>query len=152
MSLLQKSSGLVKEFKDFITKGNVVDLAVAVIIGGAFTGIVSSMVKDIITPIIALILRPIGGQPDFSKYALFAHVATDKDGKQVLEGGIMYGNFLNAMVSFLIIAAVIFFGIVKPMAKLKALAQKKEAEAPPPAPTAEVVLLTEIRDLLKGKV
>jgi len=64
---------IIKDFKEFITKGNVVDLAVGVIIGGAFGGIVTSLVKDVITPIIALILAPIGGQPDFSKYALFAH-------------------------------------------------------------------------------
>jgi large conductance mechanosensitive channel len=63
----------------------------------------------------------------------------------------MYGNFLNALVGFLIVAAVVFFGIVKPMTKLKALTKKKEDEAPPPPPPAEVVLLTEIRDLLKNK-
>jgi len=139
---------IIKDFKEFITKGNVVDLAVGVIIGGAFGGIVTSLVKDVITPIIALILAPIGGQPDFSKYALFAHKAV-KDGKEVLEGGIMYGNFLNALVSFIIIAAVIFFVFVKPMAKLKALTEKKAAEAPPPPTPEEIKLLTEIRDLLK---
>jgi len=67
----------------------------------------------------------------------------------VLEGGIMYGNFLNALVSFIIIAAVIFFVFVKPMAKLKAITEKKAAEAPPPPPPEEIKLLTEIRDLLK---
>ena len=139
---------LVKDFKDFVTKGNVVDLAVGVIIGSAFGGIVTSLVKDVITPIIALILTPIGGQPDFSKYALFAHKVT-KDGKEVLEGGIMYGSFLNALVSFLIIAAVIFLVFVKPMAKLKAVTERKAAAAPPPPTPPEIVLLTEIRDLLK---
>lgn len=141
---------LIKEFKDFITKGNVIDLAVAVIVGAAFTGIVNSLVKDVITPLIALALKPFGGEPDFSKYAIGAHKVV-KDGKEVLEGGIMYGNFLNALVSFLIVASVIFFGIVKPMAKLKAITQKKADEAPPPPPPADVVLLTEIRDLLKSK-
>ena len=63
----------------------------------------------------------------------------------------MYGNFLNAMVSFMIVAAVIFFGIVKPMARLKAMAKKKEDDAPPPPTPADIALLTEIRDLLKSK-
>ncbi len=164
MNLINNSKELVNEFKDFITKGNVIDLAVAVIVGGAFTSIVSSLVKDVITPLIALALRPFGGQPDFSKYAIGAHQVVEAahktmengkevlvPGKTVLEGGIMYGNFLNALVSFVIVAAVIFFGIVKPMATLKALAKKKEDEAPPPPPPADIALLTEIRDLLKSK-
>ena len=141
---------LVSEFKDFTLKGNVIDLAVGVIIGGAFSGIVTSLVKDVITPLIAVVLAPFGGQPDFSKYALFAHKSM-KDGKEVLEGGIMYGNFLNALVGFVIIAAVIFFVFVKPMNHLKAVAAKKAGEAPPPPTPADVALLTEIRDLLKAK-
>lgn len=141
---------LASEFKDFTLKGNVIDLAVGVIIGGAFGGIVSSLVKDVITPLIAAVLAPFGGQPDFSKYALFAHKGM-KDGKEVLEGGIMYGNFLNALVGFVIIALVIFFVFVKPMNHLKAVAAKKAGEAPPPPPAADVALLTEIRDLLKAK-
>ena len=141
---------LISEFKDFTLKGNVIDLAVGVIIGAAFSGIVSSLVKDVITPLIALVLTPFGGQPDFSKYALFAHKVV-KDGKESLEGGIMYGSFLNALVGFIIIAAVIFFVFVKPMNHLKAIAAKKEEEAPPPPPPADVILLTEIRDLLKSK-
>lgn len=140
---------LVQEFKDFVSKGNVVDLAVGVIIGGAFGKIVDSMVKDIITPLIATVLKPIGGQPDFSKYAVGA---TKKmvDGKEVLEGGIMYGNFINSFISFMIIAAVIFFVFVKPMARLKAMGAKKTEAAPPPTPE-DVQLLREIRDLLKQK-
>ena len=151
MNLFKNSKELIGEFKDFITTGNVIDLAVAVIVGGAFTSIVTSAVKDVITPAIALVLKHFGGQPDFSKYAIGAHKVVAPDGKIVLEGGIMYGNFLNALVSFMIVAAVIFFGIVKPLAKLKALAKKKEDDAPPPPPPADVVLLTEIRDLLKSK-
>ena len=139
---------IVNEFKTFITKGNVVDLAVGVIIGGAFGKIVDSMVKDIITPIIGLI----GGQPDFSSIAIGAHKAV-KDGKEILEGGIMVGNFINAVVAFLILAAVVFFLLVKPMNKLMAAMKRGEEVAPaaPPAPAADVVLLTEIRDLLKSK-
>jgi len=145
---------IIQEFKDFVSKGNVIDLAVGVIIGGAFGKIVDSVVKDIITPIIGLI----GGQPDFSGIVLFAHQMLDKDGKPVLkdgiaqlEGGIMVGNFLNALVSFAIIAAVIFFVFVKPMARLKAIASSPTpAPDPAPAPPApEIALLTEIRDLLK---
>jgi large conductance mechanosensitive channel len=121
---------LISEFKAFVTKGNVVDLAVGVIIGGAFGKIVDSMVKDIITPFIGML----GGQPDFSAIKL---------------GGIMIGNFINTIVSFLIIAAVIFFVFVKPMNKLMASMKKEEAPAAPPEPPADVKLLTEIRDLLK---
>ena len=137
---------LIEEFKKFVLKGNVMELAVGIIIGAAFGGIVTSLVKDVITPIIGII----GGQPDFSKIAFGGHMVL-KDGKEVLEGGIMIGNFINAVVSFLIIALVIFFIFVKPMNRLITIAKRKEAEASPPALAAEVVLLMEIRDLLKNK-
>jgi large conductance mechanosensitive channel len=99
---------LIKGFRDFILRGNVLDLAVAVIIGGAFSSIVGSLVKDIITPLIAAVI----GKPDFS--ALVLHV----------NGGVVtYGNFLNAAVAFLLLAFVVYFFIVAPanhlMAKLK---------------------------------
>jgi len=142
------------EFKAFILKGNVVDLAVGVVIGAAFGKVVDSVVKDLITPIIGLI----GGQPDFSGIALFAHQAT-KDGqpvysaagKPVLEGGIMIGNFLNAVIAFLILAFVVFFLVVKPMNALMAITRKKAEEKPaePPPLPEDVKLLMEIRDLLK---
>lgn len=142
------------EFKAFILKGNVVDLAVGVVIGAAFGKVVESVVKDLITPIIGLI----GGQPDFSGIALFAHQAV-KDGqpvfgptgKPLLEGGIMIGNFINAAIAFVILAAVVFFLVVKPMNALMALTKKKAEEKPTePAPLPEdVKLLMEIRDLLK---
>ncbi len=142
---------VIHEFRNFVAKGNVVDLAVGVIIGGAFGKIVDSMVKDLITPMIAFILKPIGGQPDFSKYA-YGAVQKTVDGKPVLEGGIMYGNFINSTISFTIIAAVIFFVFVKPMARLKALANKPvDPQAPPPPLPDDIKLLTEIRDLLKGQ-
>ena len=143
------------EFKAFILKGNVVDLAVGVVIGAAFGKVVESVVKDLITPIIGLI----GGQPDFSGIALFAHQATDpktheaiiKDGKAVLEGGIMIGNFINVVIAFAILAAVVFFLVVKPMNALMALTKKRAEEKPAePAPLPDdVKLLMEIRDLLK---
>lgn len=116
-------------FKNFIMRGNVVDLSVAVIIGAAFGGIVDSMTKDIITPIIGMI----GGQPDFSAFKL---------------GGIGLGNFINAIVSFLIKALVVYFLIVKPFAALIKKLNLTAESAPTPA---DVVLLTEIRDLLKDK-
>ena len=116
-----------KGFKDFIMRGNVLDLAVAVIIGGAFGAIVTSLVKDVITPAVGAI----GGQPDFS----------------AIKGGpVLIGNFLNAVVSFLFIAAALYLFIVVPFNKLT----KKKEVAPPP-PSEDVVLLREIRDLLKKK-
>ncbi|PJJ84166.1 large-conductance mechanosensitive channel protein MscL [Mucilaginibacter auburnensis] len=126
---------IVKEFKAFAMRGNVVDLAVAVVIGGAFGKIVSSLVDDIITP---AILTP----------ALKAAKLTDLE-KLVIPGtAIKYGNFLSQIISFIIVAFALFI-IVKAINATK----KKDEEAPsaPPAPTKEEVLLTEIRDLLARK-
>ncbi len=125
--------GIVKEFKEFAMRGNVVDLAIGVIIGGAFGGIVSSMVDDIITP---ALLKP----------ALDAIGAKDLD-KLIIPGtAIKYGNFLSKVISFMTIAFVLFL-IIKGMNAAK----KKEAALPtaPLPPSNEEVLLTEIRDLLK---
>jgi len=119
------------EFKAFISKGNVIDLAVGVIIGGAFQSVVTAMVKDIITPLIGMFG---GTHVDFAGLKL---------------GGIMYGDFINAVVSFVILAAVVFFFIVKPM---NALMEKVNKPVPPPdapAPAEDIVLLREIRDSLK---
>lgn len=121
---------MIKEFRDFVAKGNVLDLAVAVIIGGAFGAIVTSLVNDIIMPIIGIIL---GGR-DFSALAI-----------TVGEAAITYGNFIQAIVNFLIIAFVLFL-IVRAANNMK----KEEPPAPPAGPTAEE-LLVEIRDLLKKK-
>ena len=143
---------LVQEFKSFILKGNVITLAVAVIIGGAFGKIVDSMVKDIITPIIGLI----GGTPDFSGIAVGAKQAMDKAGlpavnaagKPVLEGGIMIGNFLNAAIAFLIMAAVVFLLIVKPYNALMARFETKEEPKPPgPQPATLDDVVAAIKDL-----
>ncbi|MEQ1945758.1 MAG: large conductance mechanosensitive channel protein MscL [Bryobacteraceae bacterium] len=122
-------------FKDFVLRGNVVDLAVGVIIGAAFGGIVDSMTKDIITPIIGAA----GGQPDFSA---------------IKAGPLGIGAFINAVISFLIKAGVVYFVIVKPFqALMERLNKRAPAAAPvePPPPPADVVLLTEIRDLLKAR-
>ena len=124
---------LVKEFKDFIMKGNVVDLAIAVIIGGAFGAIVNSLIADVITP---LLLHP----------ALDA--AGVKDIAALTWGAVKYGNFLSAIISFLVIALVLFM-LIKGFNATK----KKEVEAPstPPAIPANEILLAEIRDLLKAQ-
>jgi large conductance mechanosensitive channel len=145
---------IIEEFKTFIAKGNVMDLAVGVIIGAAFGKIVESMVKDVIMPIIGLV----GGAPDFSSIAIGAHQAMKNgqpvigaNGAPLLEGGIMIGNFINAVFSFLILAAVVFFILVKPMNALMAKMRKPEAPAAPIATPEDVLLLREIRDALKSK-
>lgn len=130
---------MFKEFREFITRGNVLDLAVAVVIGAAFTAIINSLVNDIITPLVGIIL----GGVDFTGLSV-----------TVGEAVITYGNFIQAIINFLIIAWVVFM-IVRSANRLqKRLQRAKEEEkkaAPPPEPSAEEKLLTEIRDLLKTK-
>jgi len=134
---------MVKEFKEFIARGNVVDLAVGVIIGGAFGAIVGSLVKDVIMPPIGYMMSGI----DFSSLKIMITPdVTDAAGKVTKAGvAISYGNFLNTVINFLIVAAVIFL-VVKGVNALKR--QEAEAPAAPPAPSAEEKLLTEIRDIL----
>ena len=123
----------MEEFKTFALKGNVVDMAIGVIIGGAFTSIVNSLVNDIFTPLIGVIT----GGWDFSNMVITVGTAN-----------VMVGSFINAVISFLIVALCLF-SLVKAMNKL---IKKKQAEPDPaPAPSEDVVLLTEIRDLLKNK-
>src|SRR5262245_12445888 len=117
-------------FKEFIARGNVVDLAVGVIIGAAFGGIVDSMTKDVITPIIGMM----GGQPDFST---------------IKAGPIGIGNFVNAIIAFILKALVVYFVIVKPFTALMMRLRPAAAPSGPPPVTPEVKLLTEIRDLLQ---
>lgn len=123
---------MLKEFKAFAMRGNVIDLAIGVIIGGAFGKIVNSLIDDVITP---LILKP----------ALDAAHLTRLEELTIL-GTVKYGNFLSAVINFVIIAFVLFL-IIKGINSTK----KKEAAAPPPPPAADIILLTEIRDLLKQK-
>ena len=106
---------MVREFRDFLMRGNVVDLAVAVVIGGAFTLVVGSFVGDILTPLLGLI-----GVPDFSTLTI------------VTSGGavIAYGNFLNALVAFILVAAAIFFFVIKPMNALEKRRQAGEIDTP----------------------
>ena len=136
-----------KEFKEFINKGNVLGLAVGVIIGGAFSTITSSLTNDIIMPIVSIFL----GGVDFSSMsvALPTFYALAED---AAPNTLNYGNFISAVINFLILALVVFC-IVKTVNGAMEKAKKKEEAAPPPAPpepSAEEKLLTEIRDLLKG--
>jgi len=137
---------LVSEFKTFMMRGNVVDLAVGVIIGGAFGGIVTSLVKDVIMPPIGYLMSGI----DFSSLkVVIANAVAGADGKITKpEVAIGYGAFINTLINFLIVAAVIFL-VVKGVNSLK----RKEAEKPaePAAPTTDQQLLMEIRDLLAKK-
>lgn len=103
---------MLKEFKKFIVRGNTVDLAVAVVIGAAFGAIVTALVRDLITPLIAAI----GGQPDFSNLTF-----------TINNSKFMYGDFINAVISFLIIAAVVFFLIIQPINKVMAYSNRKKA-------------------------
>ena len=127
--------GIIKEFQEFAVKGNVLDMAVGIIIGGAFGTIVKSLVDDVIMPPIGLML----GGIDFSSFALTLKQA-EGDAPAV---AINYGAFLNNVISFVVVAWAVFM-LVKAMNNFK----KKQEAAPPPAPPADVVLLTEIRDLL----
>ena len=124
---------MIKEFREFIMRGNVMDLAVAVIIGGAFTAIINSLVNDIIMPLIGVLL----GGVDFTSLAI-----------TVGDAQITYGNFIQAIINFLLVAFVVFL-IIRSMNRMN----RKKAVAPvppaPPEPTVEEKLLTEIRDLLR---
>jgi large conductance mechanosensitive channel len=113
-------------FRQFIARGNVLDLAVGVIIGAAFGAIVDSLVKDVFTPFIGMVI----GQPDFSAWKL---------------GAVNIGSFLNAVVAFLLKAAAVYYFIVVPFNRFAV----KYLAPPPPAPTATEMLLGEIRDVLK---
>lgn len=127
---------MIDGFKKFILRGNALDLAVGVIIGGAFGTIVASLTGDVITPIIGAF----GGQPDFS---------------EITAGPVQLGNFLNAVVAFVITAFALYVLIVAPMNSYKEREEKKKAAAagPPEEPKTpeDIQLLTEIRDLLKAK-
>jgi large conductance mechanosensitive channel len=142
---------MLKEFKTFAMKGNVLDLAVAVIIGGAFGKIITSFVNDVLMPPIGLLL----GNKDFSNMRVILKNSTDAvmNGDTVVtpaiaEVSIRYGAFANTVLDFLIVAFSIFM-VIKAFNSMK----KKEEAAPadPPAPTKEETLLTEIRDILKEK-
>lgn len=122
---------MIKEFKDFVLKGNAIDLSVGVLIGASFGKVVTAVTDGVINPV----LSALGGDPNVS-----------------LKLGIVdAGLVINAVISLLITGAVLFFVFIKPMQKLKALTEKPAAPATPPEPPAQEVLLAEIRDLLKQR-
>ena len=152
-----KKPGWIEEFKNFAVKGNAMNMAVGVIIGGAFGTITKSLTDDIIMPVVSIFL----GGVNFSAMKitlphLFGPEKLDEAGN-VIRNTLNYGNFLSAVINFLILALVVFW-LVKGLNSLVDSMKKKEEEAPAPepvpeepAPSAEEVLLTEIRDLLKNK-
>lgn len=139
---------MLKEFKEFAIKGNMMDMAVGIIIGAAFGTVVTSLVNDVLMPLISGII----GSPDFSNLyvllrnpssATYASVKAARDGGAVV---VALGLLINAVISFLIVSAALFF-VVKMLNRLRR--QEEAAPAAPPEPTAEVKLLGEIRDLLR---
>ena len=141
--------GFIKEFKEFALKGNVIDLAVGVIIGGAFGKIVDSVVNDLIMPLVSAII----GKPDFSSlYVVLKGVVPEgaplAEARKIAGTTIFaYGNFVTVAINFLLLAFIIFL-FVKGINSLK---RKEEKGVAPPTLTADQTLLTEIRDLLKNK-
>lgn len=141
---------MVKGFLEFINRGNVVDLAVAVIIGGAFGAITTSLVDQVIMPVVGMLI----GGVDFSEFGIIlTDAAAYSSVSEAVEAGapvIQIGSFLNTVINFLIIAFVLYM-VIRSYTKMQERFRRKEAAAPeaPPAPSKEEVLLTEIRDLLK---
>lgn len=138
-----KETGFFAEFRKFIARGNVMDMAVGLVVGSAFTAIVNSLVNDIIMPIVGLLT----GGIDFQNLQIVLKPATES----AEAVAIRYGLFINKIISFVIIAFAVFC-IVKAINKMREASSKKEeaaAAAAPAAPAPDIVLLTEIRDLLK---
>ncbi len=148
--------GFVKEFREFAMKGNMIDMAVGIIIGGAFGVIIKSLIDDVIMPIVS-----IPGSVDFSN--LYIPLADEvKTANAGLENPLplseardlgpvlAYGNFITVFINFLILAFAVFM-VIKMMNNAKKRFEKEQEAAPPPAPPAEVQLLTEIRDAIKAK-
>ena len=137
--------GLIKEFKEFAMRGNVLDMAVGIVIGGAFGKIVSSFVEDILMPPIGVLL----GGVNFSDLKIvFTQAVMDGENVVTPEVALRYGNFIQVIFDFLIIAFAIFM-LLKAVNKFNK--KKEDAPAAPEAPPADVQLLTEIRDLLQKK-
>lgn len=135
--------GLIKEFKEFAMRGNVLDMAVGIVIGGAFGKIVSSFVEDILMPPIGVLM---GGVNFSDLKVVFKQAVMDGENVVTPEVALRYGNFIQVIFDFLIIAFAIFM-LIKAVNKYNK--KKEEAPAAPEAPPADVQLLTEIRDLLK---
>lgn len=131
--MAEKTSGFLAEFKTFIARGNVMDMAVGVIIGGAFSNITNSLINDIVMPVLGI----------FTSSVSFAELTLN-----IGPAVVTYGNFIQAVLNFLIMALVVFC-LVKALNRFHK--KKEAAPPPPPGPSAEEKLLTEIRDLLKEK-
>jgi len=131
---MDRATGVLKEFREFLLRGNVVELAVAVVIATAFGALVKSAVDNLLTPLIAAIF----GKPDFSQLKFTINGST-----------FTYGAFINALIAFILIAAAVFFAVVKPYNGLQE--RRAKGDVPPPEPTEDVKLLTEIRDILSTK-
>jgi large conductance mechanosensitive channel len=145
MSAKEKTKGFLAEFKAFAMRGNVVDLAVGVVIGGAFGKITSSVVNDIIMPLISMIT----GGIDFSQWKIVLKEAVVENGEEIAAAvSVNYGTLISTILDFIIIAFAVFC-MVKALNRLHR--KKEEAPPAPPEPSAEEKLLTEIRDLLKEK-
>ncbi len=143
--------GLVKEFREFALKGNMVDMAVGIIIGGAFGLIIKSLIDDVIMPLVG---KATGSGVDFSNMYIPLAEGVEKGlslEEARAQGAVFaYGNFITVLINFLILAFVIFM-MVKMMNNAKKKFEKEQEAAPPAKPAADVVLLTEIRDLLQNK-
>lgn len=150
MAKNNKKKGIIAEFKEFAIQGNLFDMAVGVIIGGVFKTLVESFTANIIMPIISIFT----GGVDFSNWKLELPTLFEKLDEEgnVIRNYLTFGDFLSAVISFLILMFVVFL-MVKGMNKLRSLrkAEEEAAPAPVPEPSAEEKLLTEIRDLLKEK-
>ena len=141
----KKAAGFLAEFKTFIARGNVMDMAVGVIIGGAFGSISASLVNDIIMPLVSMLT----GGIDFSGWKLVLKEAVVENGEEIAAAvSVNFGTFLATILNFLIVAFAVFcmIKVINAMHR-----KKEEAPPPPPEPSAEEKLLTEIRDLLKAK-
>jgi large conductance mechanosensitive channel len=136
--MAEEKKSILAEFKEFLLRGNVVDLAVAVVIGTAFGLVVKALVSDILTPIIAAIF----GKPQFGTLSFTIH-----------KSHFLYGDFINQVISFVSVAAAVFFFVVKPVNYLMALRARRMAAGTEEDATLsdEAILLTEIRDLLKNR-
>jgi large conductance mechanosensitive channel len=140
---------MIKEFKEFALKGNLIDMAVAFVMGAAFTKLSTAFIEDLIMPVIG---RISGGMDYSNKFVALSDkvVATDLVAAKTQGAVIAYGSFITIAINFVIVAFVMFL-VVKAINKAKKLTEKEAAAAGPPAPSAEEKLLTEIRDLLKSK-
>lgn len=138
---------ILKELKAFMMRGNVVDMAVGVIVGGAFGQIVNSLVNDVIMPPIGVLLNGV----NFTDLkVILKEASVDAAGAAIPAVSLNYGNFIQMIINFIIISTAIFF-VIKGMNKLQSKKEETATPAAPPAPSKEEVLLAEIRDLLKEK-